>query len=155
MVLSRLRLLGRFGLRPAAWVIVGALLVGGCGSGAKLVPVAGTVTLDGQPLPVGSVTFQPEAGPGNANQEVPVGKIVDGKYELTTHGKKGAPPGKYKVVVVSNNFSGDNPPKPTGGSMPVPKSFISLKYSTAAATPLSKEVVANPVPDAYDLKLTK
>jgi len=155
MLLSRLRPLGRSALPSAVWVFASALLACGCSSGSNLLPVAGSVTVDGKPLPVGSVAFQPQAGAGDANQEVPVGKIVEGKYELTTHGKKGAPPGKYKVVVVSNNFSGDNPPKPTGGTMPVPKSFINVKYSTAATTPLSLEVVANPAPNAYDLQVTK
>jgi hypothetical protein len=120
-----------------------------------LVPVSGAVTLDGKPLPVGDVTFQPAAGLGDANQEVPVGKIRDGKYELSTRGKKGAPLGKYKVVVVSNNFSGDNSPRPRGGTNEPPKSFINLKYTSAATTPLSKEVVDKPAPDAYDLQVTK
>jgi hypothetical protein len=138
---------------PAIWVFAVTLLASGCGSNGDLLPVSGTVTLDGQPLKAGSVQFQPDAS-RNKSQDIPAGKIVDGKYEMSTRGKKGAPPGWYKVVVRADQFSGDNAPK-RGGTVEAPKSLISLKYANAATTPLSKEVVANPAPDAYDLQVTK
>jgi hypothetical protein len=145
----------RLGVRPvvgpAVGLLLGALLVCGCGSGANLVPVSGTVTLDGQPLKAGDVQFHPD---GSEKQEMPIGHVQDGKYELTTRGKKGAPAGRYKVVVLSNQFSGEGAPKATA-TKEVPRSFINIKYTTVGTTPLSKEVVANPAPDAYDLKLTK
>jgi hypothetical protein len=143
----------RFQLGPALCVFVGALLAFGCGSGGNLLPVSGTVTLDGQPLQAGDVQFHPETSP-DRSQEMPIGHIKDGKYELTTRGKKGAPPGKYKVVVLSNQFSGEAGPK-ASATKEVPRSLINTRYSTAATTPLSKEVVESPAPDAYDLKVTK
>ena len=154
MLLPRLRMSARFPPGPALWVFVGALLASGCGSGGNLLPVSGTVTLDGQPLKAGDVQFHPE-GSQNPSQEMPIGHIKDGKYELTTRGKKGAPPGKYKVVVLANQFSDEGAKRPAAATKEMPKSLINNKYSTAATTPLSKEVVASPAPDAYDLKLTK
>lgn len=60
-------------------------LAAGCGGKGK---VSGTVTLDGQPLPAGTITFVPSTGPGAA------GKIEDGNYSVT-----GVPVGKVAVTV--------------------------------------------------------
>jgi hypothetical protein len=74
----------------------------GCGSG-DLVPVSGTITLDGKPLANASVTFQPvglgskEAGAGS------YGKTdANGRYSLrviSTKEQKGAVVGKHRVAV--------------------------------------------------------
>src|SRR4051794_919497 len=74
---------------------------GGCGPpGEKFYPVAGKVTLAGKPLKVGTVSFRPDASRGNTSKHIPTGAIdAAGNYELVTVGKKGAPPGWYKVLV--------------------------------------------------------
>jgi len=78
-----------------------AVIVLGCGKDPNLpplVPVTGTVTLDGKPLDSATVTF------------IPVGKTrgngamgytdEEGKYQLATHrGDRGAPVGEYRVVL--------------------------------------------------------
>lgn len=131
-----------------------ALFAPGCGPSAdRLYPVAGEVTLDGRPLEAGSVTFTPDASKGNSGQEIAVGVIDNGKYELTTGRRRGAPPGAYKVSVVSTNFSGKDPP-PKGATAAAPKSNIPLHYGDAGASPLRKEVVENPAEGAYNLELS-
>src|SRR5207249_4878392 len=138
----------------AAWYWA-ALLTGGavvaaagCGTagGEKLVPVAGKVTIDGQPLKTGSVTFKPDASRGNKSQHHPTSAIdEEGHYELSVPPeKKGAPPGWYQIVVTAY----DNP-RP--GRL---KSLIDVKYQDEKTTPLKIEVIANPEPGRYDLKLT-
>jgi hypothetical protein len=130
-------------------------LAGGCGSGqGNLVPVAGIVTLDGEQLPGGSVSFHPDASRGNTSQEIPVGTIVNGKYELSTRSQRGAPPGWYQVVVISDNFSGSKAP-PKGATAELPKSVIHLKYTQPGTTPLTREVTAQPPPKAYDLEVSR
>src|SRR6185312_4335453 len=118
-------------------------------------PVAGTVTLEGQPLPAGSISFQPDASRGNASMHIPMSPITaDGKYELMTVGRKGAPPGWYKVLV----FFNENDLAAVDGLQrrsPRPKSLIDLKYTDAQTTALFVEVVAKPAPGAYDLKVNK
>src|SRR4051812_3459661 len=60
-------------------------------------PVRGKITLDGQPLPRGSVTLRPET-PQAGHQ--PTGMIEPaGEYVVYTNRRAGAPPGSYKVVV--------------------------------------------------------
>lgn len=71
-----------------------AVLLAGCGG--RLVPVAGTVTLDGEPVAGAKVTFIP-AGSG-----IPATGSTDaaGRYELRIGtGRTGVPRGRYGVTV--------------------------------------------------------
>ena len=81
----------------------------------SLVPVKGKVTLGTTPLAAAQVSFHPD-GPA---PEGYVGSAAltdaEGKFELTVGGRKGAPPGKYKVTV-SKLAKADGSPLPTGGA---------------------------------------
>ena len=144
------------GLRAACRRAVAALSVGvaaltaGCAGeeGEKLAPVSGEVTVNGQPVPSGNVTFCPDGSKGNASQHQPIGSIgAGGRFELfVPGGKKGAPAGWYKVVVLA--LDDPQPGKPN-------KYLVNKKYASQASTPLSVEVVANPDAGRYDWKLTK
>jgi hypothetical protein len=114
--------------------------------------VSGTVAIAGQPLTSGSVSFHPDASRGNTSQHHPTGTInVDGTYQLYTTGKKGAPPGWYKVLVFATDKSG-----PTGGAHPgMPSSLVHARYGSEKTTDLVIEVVPQPPPGAYDLALSK
>lgn len=68
------------------------------GCGARLYPVQGTVTVDGQPLTKGMVVFERAEGgePITARGEV----RPDGSYRLSTHKPgDGVPPGVYRALV--------------------------------------------------------
>lgn len=141
-------LVRRPGWCGAALLACGAMLVvAGCGGeGEKLAPVVGKVTVNGKPLASGTVSFRPDQG--NKSQHQPNGVIdAEGNYEMTVPpGKKGVPPGWYKVVVMA--YDDPQPGKPL-------KSFIDMKFSDEKTTPLKLEVVDNPETGRYDLKLTK
>src|SRR5438067_250578 len=80
------------------------LLAPGCSKGGneKLVPVVGTVTVNGEPLTVGSLAFHSDASKGNTSKSEPAGTIDGaGKFKLVTNGRDGAPTGWYKIVVVA------------------------------------------------------
>lgn len=86
---------------PSRWgwlvVLIGvAGSMAGCGR-SGLVPVKGTVKLDGQPLARATVLFIAQNPEGkNATGFT----AADGKFRLSTlEGDQGALPGKYKVVV--------------------------------------------------------
>src|SRR5262249_6826307 len=136
--------------RPA-WSVLcscGLLTLAGCG-GLKLVPVFGKVTQARQPLTGGALSFVPDASKGNHDSLSCMGRIgSDGRYELTTNGVtksetgKGAPPGWYKVMLLT--------------TLPgAPDITVNPKYTDPTKTPLSIEVVNNPEPGRYDLKLDK
>jgi hypothetical protein len=127
----------------------GLLTVAGCSkSGEVLAPVAGKATVDGKPLKSGTVSFRPDASKGNGTAHWPNGAVdAEGNFELTVPpGRKGAPPGWYKVVVIA--LDDPWPGKPH-------KWLANQKYSDESTTPLRIEVVPNPEPGRYDLKLTK
>jgi hypothetical protein len=127
---------------------MGTLL--GCGdSSSKLVPVSGKVTVDGQPLTTGSVSFRPEKG---VSAQEPGGEIdEDGTYTLYTDGKQGAPPGRYRVLVVAVDPNDLKKKFPYGKRT----SFVNPKYSDLKKTDLVVEVKQSAAPGAYDLKLSK
>ncbi len=84
--------------------ISAVLLLTGCG-GIYDATVSGVVTLDGNPLPRGTVSFNPEIpGPSSYGQ-------IDssGRYSVMTGREEGLPPGNYVLTVVSNE-----PPTETG-----------------------------------------
>jgi hypothetical protein len=147
-------------MRPyCSTILIGALAltVLGCGSpGEKLVKVTGKVTVDGRPWNTGHVGFFPDASRGNVDQIAPVGRIAaDGSYELLTSGKPGAPLGWYKVVIwaTEDPQAAGNPWGKDGKLKPV-RWLINAKYTSKDTTSLEVEVVDNPAPGQYDLRLT-
>jgi hypothetical protein len=149
----------RLPLFLAAWFV--GISTTGCGDSSgvgRTVPVAGKVTVDGAPLTAKStvVLFKPDASKGNTSSFEPTGTVdEDGNYTLKTNGKNGAPPGWYKVVVTAREEGAPVHPKNQKAHRPVARSLLSVKYGKAETSGLSLEVVENPDPGAYDLKLTK
>src|SRR5437867_1148536 len=84
-------------------LLMSVALVAGCNSTPPeppLLPVGGTVKVEGEPLAVGSITFYPDEAKGNTSTRLPLAEIAkDGTYTLTTNGNPGAAAGFYKVVV--------------------------------------------------------
>lgn len=70
----------------------------GCGDGVKLVPVEGTVTLDGEPLEGATLSFVPIAG-GQVSTSGTDITGPDGNFKMTFKGRNGLSPGKYRVMV--------------------------------------------------------
>jgi hypothetical protein len=97
--------------------VVVLLTTAGCGAKADskmpgLVPVTGTITMDGKPLAGAAVSF---VGTGTT-QTIGAAGITDdtGKYELAVAtGDKGAAAGDYKVVV-NKLVMADGSPIPPG-----------------------------------------
>jgi hypothetical protein len=128
-------------------------LLSGCGTGGrdKLIPVAGKVTLAGQPLTTGNVTFRPDAANGNLTLHHPTGKIdATGNYQLYTSGKPGAPPGWYRVVIFAHESGEDG-----RGVHPGSRSLVPPKYNSEQTTDLVVQVVEGAAPDHYNLALVK
>jgi hypothetical protein len=89
------------GRRPPVAIQVSALTLGGCSGDASnpvdtfpRVPIAGTVTLDGGPLPQGMIQFDP--APGTTGPTA-AGEIRGGKFAIEK--AQGPVPGKYQVRI--------------------------------------------------------
>jgi hypothetical protein len=129
-----------------------ALGFGGCDSSGvgRLVPVQGRVTFDGQPLTAGSLVFKPDAEKGNTSKHEPAANIeADGSYRLFTAEREGAPLGWYKVSVVAQAPADERNP------YAATKSLIPARYAEVGTSGLGVEVVDEPSPDAYHLKLSR
>jgi hypothetical protein len=127
------------------------LFASGCG-GSKLIPVEGKVTVGNEPLKTGNVTYHPDVDGGNKQTypTLPIGTIDEtGKYTLSTGGKPGAPPGKYKVTIVATVPS--NPKDPYS----IPKHLIDKLNSDVDTTTISKEVKEGAPAGHYDVALAK
>lgn len=135
------------------------ILLTGCGEkGPLLVPVTGTVTLDGKPIEKASVTFMPAEGqPQPASGETD----AQGKFKLrTTIGPKdyvGALPGKFLVIITKSTLSGataDANGLSTGVSPEGIKIewIIPEKYSKTNTSELTSKVEPSMAPADFALK---
>jgi hypothetical protein len=93
-------------LRTAACVFVAGLLLGGCQ--ARTYDVAGTVTVNDDPIPLGSMTFLGEP-PSSAVVDV---LVENGRYSGRL------PPGTYRLTVASRQPPAPEPPPPPGMGIP-------------------------------------
>jgi hypothetical protein len=122
---------------------------GGCKRNPRVVPVRGKVLYNGQPLPFGSVMFQPDKGqPAMAD----IG--ADGSFALSSYGPNdGAVPGKHAVSV--SCYEGQRPGKAGGGDS-LGKLLIPLKYTRFGSSGLSADVqdTAGNEPQEIVLELT-
>jgi hypothetical protein len=113
-------------MRVASGLISAVFLAAGCAgdSGPRLVPVSGTVTLNGKPLEGAVVTFVPDA----ANKEGRPGEDItgpEGNYKVMTSGRSGVVPGKYKVTITKA------PALPSGPAMEAHKDDPFMAQLTA------------------------
>lgn len=140
-------------------------VVSGCGdSGPLLIPVTGTLSLDGQPLGFKAVTLLPiEGTPGHG-----ASGYTDGAGSLTLlaivpgaiRDFKGCPPGRYQVVITEpllplteesfrtasqSEVNGENEPAvavfmPKSQPKRTEKGVIPSIYTSATSSPLVAEV---------------
>lgn len=133
----------------------------GCGDASgvgRTLPVSGKVTFNNAPWTANTtiVLFKPDADRGNTSPFEPSGTVDEnGTYVLTTKGKKGAPPGWYKVIVIARAEAPPQHPKNLKSHRPVAKSLLPAKYGQEKTSELAIEVVETPAAGAYDLKLTQ
>ena len=109
-------------LRSCTGLVVLLACLVGCGkAGPKIVPVSGTVSLDGAPLTEGVVGFVSASGYVSSASITP-----DGHFKLASQYGPGIPLGAYRVTVLPSN------PLPTELSMQSkqsnPPSKIPPKY---------------------------
>ncbi|WP_437222196.1 carboxypeptidase-like regulatory domain-containing protein [Planctomicrobium sp. SH661] len=104
-------------------IVTGVAMTLGCGSNAdipELGRVSGTVTLDGQPLPEATVSFNPVEN-GRSSMAT---TDSQGHYELSyTLESKGALIGQYNVHVSTFQQGGDDPGDPPGVPEKVPQKY--------------------------------
>jgi hypothetical protein len=122
-------------------------LTAGCDQGPQMVPVTGTITLEGKPLPTASVMYVLKAG------GPPVTAVTDeqGKYNLsTTVEGDGALEGDYQVAIVAYRVSGVSADPASDPSVQLPGAMggervvwiAPMRYSKLAESGLTATVTA-------------
>ncbi|MDY3553329.1 hypothetical protein R5W24_002430 [Gemmata sp. JC717] len=125
-------------------VVLCSALAAGCSDRPKLAKVKGTVTLDGKPLPYGTVTFEAKG------YRSATGKIVNGEItNVTTYDPgDGAPVASHRVAVTANAEPGPAVvANPGEGKAPKAdymsgKSLIPSGYNDPTTSGLTADIVA-------------
>lgn len=125
-----------------------ALAGGGCWGNNLGATVSGTVTLDGEPVGPGVVTFAAD----NNTAEPAVGQLgSDGSYQLSTGDQRGLAPGTYRVAVQAfqppeNLAAGERSFEPS-------KPLVPEKFMKVSTSGLQFDVAAGH--NSIDLALTR
>ncbi|MAT73085.1 MAG: hypothetical protein CMJ58_26675 [Planctomycetaceae bacterium] len=110
---------------------IGLALTLGCGPSRsfELAPVSGVVTLDGEPLAGGVVSFQPQSGAGRAPGPGSTGHLDDaGRYTLQTiEGEPGAVVATHRVRIYS--VSSDQPVASDVDAPDAPRERVPDRYN--------------------------
>jgi hypothetical protein len=142
-------------LQYAAVVVYAAFLIigTGCTSSSGSGTISGIVTVNGQKLKRGLVTFLPE----NSKKGVFNAAIIEGKYEISS-----VPTGLAKVVIIPGldpPGTGENPadgndkaPPPSGSKKDSFTTSVPAKYHDAATSGL--ELTVKSGRNEYDMNLT-
>ena len=120
-------------LSTSLTVILMSLL--GCSNNQRETAIVrGTVTVDGKPVPNGTVTFIPEvSGPPATGEINPMGQ-----YTLTTYqAGDGAVPGRYKIMVMALQDNNDRLPEDRS---PLPAPIVPQKYLSTSTSGLTGTV---------------
>lgn len=139
---------GVWKLRPGiSCLLVIGLFVGtaltGCSRGPVLMTVEGTVTIDGNALGQGAITFEPVDGKGRTAG----GTIENGKYTAQV------PPGEKRVRITGFEVTGQKPAYPgkkDGPMRDVVKELVPPKYNVKSE--LTLNVDASPTAGDFPLK---
>lgn len=137
-------------------------ILAGCGMGSQtpdLSPVKGVVTVEGQPVPEGQVTFVPDSTQGTRGPSF-VGELQkNGTFSVRgPNGVEGAIPGTYQVIIQSSGASSADLMKNMQTREYKASDFkrsrlIPLVYETPNSTPLKVIVEAEkPNEYAFDLR---
>jgi len=130
------------------WLVAAILLPLAVGCNNSLVPVSGTVRLDGKPLAEAGVVFQPIGQGAVASGTTD----AQGQFHLATGSQLGAAPGEYCVTVSKARVIGvdrDERVAPTGVKV---ERVTPVEYADPATSPLKANV--NRSTGTYNFDLT-
>lgn len=128
--------------RISSLLILLALVTTGCGE-AHDASVTGTVSLDGQPLTKGAVTFTPVQAGAMAVANIQ----PDGSYSVYTGDQAGLEAGEYRVTVAATEMPAATPEDPE----PLPKLLTPARYSDPSTSGLTLKVT--PGSNRFDISL--
>jgi len=122
----------------------------GCGPSERhpeTVPVQGKVIYKGQPVPRGTITFQPDTGPP-ATGDIQ----ADGTYRVGTFGPgDGAILGHHRVMIIANTADPTKIPGSSPGYV-APRDLVPRSYGQVDTSGLAVDVTKDKTAYDFDLK---
>lgn len=118
---------------------VSSIIVAGCDSGPRLIPVTGSVTVDGTPAEGATLIFHPADTESQSLATANVG--ADGKFSTISDLKPGINAGNYKVTIVwpDPSIKPTEAQKMTGMFGDAPD-LLNGRFDTPAKTNLSANI---------------
>jgi hypothetical protein len=117
----------RFVSQASLCLCCSAILFVGCKEKVNLIPVTGTLTIDGQPAADINVQFMPDIESKNVGPTSFGATNAEGKFELKTFTNEvGAVPGAHRVIL-----SDLNEERPAQGEAPTRPPRLKSSYGTA------------------------
>lgn len=115
-----------------AVVLTGCIVCSGCGgSSIQKTSVSGKVTLNGEPIELGQITFTPSAEGGSNSSGAASGEIKAGAYSISA--SEGPMVGKHSVSITASRKTGQQVaaamPAPEGTMIDVTEDYIPYKYN--------------------------
>ena len=107
-------------------IVVGAclLLTVGCGQPGNRLGLNGTVTLDGEPLEVGSIAFLPGS---DTKGPTAGGRISEGQFSVAAD--KGIFEGEFRVAITASRKTGRQEKDPFGNPFDVREQYLPARYN--------------------------
>lgn len=133
-------------LAAALGAVALSIILSGCGSNSAAT-VQGVVTLDGAPVPAGSISFVPATGGAQSYAM----SDESGNYEVYTGREAGLTPGQYRVTVVARERPKVNQTE-LGGPAPAGDSLTPRWYASPDTSGLTFDV--KPGSNDINLELT-
>lgn len=137
-------------LRVCLGVVLAAALIAGCSRKAELIPVTGTVKIDGQLAEGVQVHFWPADGNDSRNRYASGMTSKDGRFELRSIAEAGIEPGEYKVtfsrLMVGNKVIAD--PRMRSDKA---RESLPARYTDQNATPTTARVTRDSNDFVFDL----
>jgi hypothetical protein len=127
-----------------------SVVFGGCGpreyEGDQRYPLTGKVTVDGQPMKMGVISFLPQAEGGRVSG----GPITDGAYSVPE--AKGATAGNYRIEIHWNKLTGKKIPNPFDKAELIDEMMEGLPAQYHKDSQLTAEVSSKQTTFDFDLK---
>jgi hypothetical protein len=131
------------------WGVV-CLVIAGCGgreySGERRFPISGKVTVDGEPMGLGVISFRPQDKGGRVSG----GPIQDGAYKVPE--AKGPTAGTYRVEIHWNKLTGKKIRNPMDKDEMIDEMMEGLPDKYHANSELTAEVSPKQTTFDFDLK---
>jgi hypothetical protein len=107
-------------------VVCYLFLTAGCGGDSRRQAIEGTVTLDGQPLETGQISFRPQPGSPGPTAGAP---IAQGRFSIKPKG--GTFAGGFRVEITASRPTGRKvPDRFTGSPVDEISQYLPAKYNT-------------------------